>query len=284
MNKRLYQSLTPNPPPKTTGGKEEPSLTRRRFYAPPPAFAADERSATLDADETRHARGVLRLKSGDEIFVFDGAGREFQCTVRTLSRDMADLDVICEVAPAQPESTLHLTLAIALLKGEKFDLVVQKSTELGVTRIVPVDSERAEIRLRDHRDIQKRVTRWERIAREAAKQSGRATVPEIATPLLFDSFISEPGAPRDLASPNLGKLMFSERGGSSFGDASSKLLGRSEQILALVGPEGGWTDQEIERAREAVWEVVTLRGRTLRAETAAIIIAGLLQHRFGDLG
>src|SRR6266567_5961691 len=104
-------------------------MTRRRFYAPPTAFALDEKSATLSAEEARHARDVLRLQSGDEIFIFDGAGREFHCAIQTIDRDAADLSVITEVEPARPESSLDLTLAIALLKGEKFDLVIQKATE-----------------------------------------------------------------------------------------------------------------------------------------------------------
>src|ERR1700687_3797976 len=103
-------------------------MTRRRFDAPPAAFAPDGKSATLSAEETRHLRDVLRLHSGDEIYVFDGAGREFHCTIETVMRDSTDLVVIAEVEPARPESPLHLTLAIALLKGEKFDLVIQKAT------------------------------------------------------------------------------------------------------------------------------------------------------------
>ena len=125
-------------------------MTRRRFYAPPAAFAPDEKSATLSAEETRHARDVLRLQSGDEIFVFDGGGREFQCSIQTIDRNSAEIRVIAEVEPPRPESSLNLTLAIALLKGEKFDLVIQKATELGVKYIVPLDTERADVRLRDN--------------------------------------------------------------------------------------------------------------------------------------
>src|SRR5882762_8735312 len=136
------------------------NMTLRRFYAPPAAFAVDEKSLTLSAEETRHARDVLRLQSGDEIFVFDGAGREFQCSVQTISRTEAEVSVIAEVDPARPESPLDLTLAIALLKGEKFDLVIQKATELGVKRILPLETERADVRLGDNNDANKRVARW----------------------------------------------------------------------------------------------------------------------------
>src|SRR6266704_1758926 len=107
-------------------------MTRRRFYAPPQAFAPDTRSVTLSAEETRHLRDVLRLKSGDEVYVFDGAGQEVRGKVRKIARDSTEVSVISEVEPARAESPLKLTLALALLKGEKFDLVVQKMTELGV--------------------------------------------------------------------------------------------------------------------------------------------------------
>src|SRR5260370_18299519 len=111
-------------------------MTRRRFYSPPESLSPDGTSVTLSADETRHLRDVLRLKAGDEGYVFDGAGREFQCRVQTIARDSTGLSILAEAEPARPESPLNLTLAVALLKGERFDLVVQKTPELGVARVV----------------------------------------------------------------------------------------------------------------------------------------------------
>jgi 16S rRNA (uracil1498-N3)-methyltransferase len=237
---------------------------------------------TLGAEETRHARDVLRLHGGDEIYVFDGAGREFLCAVQSIARDSTKLNVIAEVEPARPESPLNLTLAIALLKGEKFDLVIQKATELGVKRIVPLDTERADVRLRDHDGANKRVARWRRIALEAAKQTGRAYVPEIASPLTFNFLLTSTSYAKEI-SANVTRLMFSERGGRSLSEATDSFGADPKEIVALVGPEGGWTDEEIELAREGGWKIVTLGGRTLRAETAGITVVALLQHRFGDL-
>src|ERR1044071_8498417 len=132
-------------------------MTRRRFYAPPSAFK--QNTVTLVEDEARHLREVLRLKPGDEVYVFNGAGKEFLSRIEEARRDTARLEVIREVGPARPESHLQLTLATALLKGEKFDLVVQKTTELGVDQIVPVITRHADIRLRDESDAAKRVKR-----------------------------------------------------------------------------------------------------------------------------
>ena len=247
-------------------------MTRRRFHAPPSAFNLHRGSVTLATDEARYLREVLRLKVGDEVFVFNGEGKEFRSQVEESRRDTATLKVIDEVAPARPESPLRLTLAVALLKGEKFDLVVQKATELGATRIVPVVTKLADVRLRDTSDAAKRVSRWQRIALEASKQSGRAVVPEVKTPVTFESLVRETGSSS--------AIMFSERDGQPLAEVRGEF---PSPLTALVGSEGGWTDQEIKVARENGWRIITLGGRTLRAETAAITVAALLQHLFGDL-
>jgi len=240
-------------------------MTRRRFHAPPTAFT--QSTITLAADEARHLRDVLRLKPGDEVYVFDGLGHEFRCAVSNVRRDVAELSIDAEVDPAKPESHLQLNLGVALLKGEKFDLVVQKATELGVTKITPLITRYADIHLRDATDAAKRVTRWQRIALEAAKQSGRAFVPEITLPVAFEKLEREGAG-----------VMFSERSG-----AGLEGLAPTHSITALVGSEGGWADEEIDTARARGFHVVTLGGRVLRAETAAIAVAVLMQHRFGDL-
>ena len=252
-------------------------MTRRRFYAPPSAFSTELDCVNLASDEARHLRDVLRLKSGDEVYVFDGGGSEFHCRVEESRRDSAQLKVISKVEPARPESSLQLTLAVALLKGEKFDLVVQKATELGVTRVVPVITRYADIRLRDESDAVKRVARWQRIALEAAKQSGRAVVPEVNNPTAFESLI------QTKAVAGMPRVIFSERGGQSLTEAARGIPGEIAGITALVGSEGGWADEELVEARDEGWIVVTLGGRTLRAETAAITVSALIQYLYGDL-
>jgi 16S rRNA (uracil1498-N3)-methyltransferase len=250
-------------------GSADYPMTRRRFYAPPSAFA--DQTVTLATDEARHLRDVLRLKTGDEVYVFNGVGREFRCTVSSARRDSAELQVEAEVEPAKPESQLQLKLCVALLKGEKFDLVVQKATELGVTKVVPLITRYADIHLRDEADATKRVARWQRIALEAAKQSGRAFVPEISAPVAFQTFV-------DRAKDDGLYVMFSERGGGPL-----SALKAAKSVTALVGSEGGWADKEIEQASARDFHIVTLGGRILRAETAAITVTAILQHLFGDL-
>jgi 16S rRNA (uracil1498-N3)-methyltransferase len=248
-------------------------MTRRRFHALSSAFDFESQTVTLRADEARHLRDVLRLKTGDEVYVFDGAGREFRCLIVNANRDSTELRIDSEVEPAKPESQLQLKLGVALLKGEKFDLVVQKVTELGVTKVVPLITRYADIHLRDEADAAKRVARWQRIALEAAKQSGRAFVPEVSAPVSFETFVA---GTKDAELC----LMFSERGGAGLGEFADRA---PRSAVALIGSEGGWSDGEIERARAESFQVVTLGGRILRAETAAITVTALLQHLFGDL-
>ncbi|HJU53078.1 MAG TPA: 16S rRNA (uracil(1498)-N(3))-methyltransferase [Pyrinomonadaceae bacterium] len=254
-------------------------MTRRRFHAPPEAFAPDGTSVVLAADEARHLRDVLRLGRGQEVFVFDGEGREFRCRVDESGRERAVLAVVGQVEPASPESPLQLTLALALLKGEKLDLVVQKATELGARRVVPVVTRLADVRLRDHGETSRRVERLRRIALEACKQSGRARVPVIDAPVAYESFVKS-GPPASAAE---WRVLFAERGGANLAGAIEGLRERPASVTALVGSEGGWTDEELAQARDAGWSIITLGGRILRAETAAITVTALLQHAFGDL-
>jgi 16S rRNA (uracil1498-N3)-methyltransferase len=248
-------------------------MTQRRFYATRDAFASDAKSVTLSTDETKHLRNVLRLTVGEEVQVFDGEGHEYRSEIAAISRDRADLRIIQEVAPSVAESPLDLTMAVALLKGEKFDLVVQKLTELGVNRIIPVSTSRGDMRIRNDDEANRKLIRWQRIVIEATKQCGRARLLKIERPIGFDQFIASANGEM--------RVMFAETGGESFSASCER--SNHGSVLALVGPEGGWTQDEINQTRDAGWRIITLGGRVMRAETAAIACAALLQHRFGDL-
>lgn len=236
-----------------------------RFYAAPDTF--NEGRVRLDQSETRHLSDVLRLSTGASVLVFDGEGREYECVLSTIGKNETELTIVSQRTASAPESDLDLTLAAAMLKGEKFDLVVQKAVELGVKNLVPLKTSRTDVR---PKDALKRVERWRKIALEASKQSGRAFLMKVSEPVDLEQLIDN--------SEGSTIFMFSERDGSRLPD---EIAGRN--VTAIVGPEGGWDDLEIKAARKADICVVTFGGRTLRAETAAISMAAILQNRFGDL-
>lgn len=243
----------------------------RRFYAPPESF--NHEKAVLNSEETRHLRDVLRLREGGEIKVFDGAGKEFLCRIFRIEKDRTNLEILSEIEPAAPESPFDLTLAAAILKGEKFDLVVQKACEIGVKTIIPLITQRADIKIKDVKDAKKKLERWRRIVLESSKQCGRARLMQVEQPVSFEQFIKN---------ADESFLLFSERDGENF-ETSFKKNSRLKKATAIIGSEGGWDDAELQSAKESSVQIITLGGRILRAETAAIIIPALLQNLFGDL-
>lgn len=241
----------------------------RRFFAAPENFS--ENKIILSEDESRHLRDVLRLREAEQAAVFDGRGNEFLCLIERIERKAAHLRVLEKISAPSPESDLNLTLGVALLKGEKFDLVVQKATELGVRQIVPLETARADVKLKDEKDALKKLERWRRIALEAAKQSGRAFVPQINTPWIFEEFVENCVGER---------ILFAERGGAKL---NQNLNAKPKNLTVVVGAEGGWEEREIEFARGNEFKIITFGGRILRAETAAIVAVTLAQYLFGDL-
>ena len=239
----------------------------RRFYAPKASFS--NKTVTLDPDEAKHLRDVLRLKTGDQISVFDGEGNEFLCRIETVSKKESTAAVIQKIDASAPESPLQLALASVVIPGDKYDLIVQKAVELGVTRFVPLASIRSEVKLID---LSKKLTRWRRIALDASKQCGRARLMSIDEPQNVDGYL------KTVQPEGCPKIFFSEREGSKLPE-----LGSPGQLITVIGPKGGWDDSEIRAAQSNDFSIVTLGGRIMRAETAAIALTAILQNRFGDV-
>jgi 16S rRNA (uracil1498-N3)-methyltransferase len=245
-------------------------MQRHRFYAAPSSFA--ETSVRLDADEAHHLTRVLRLGSGARVFVFDGEGGEYECEVARVAKHEAELNLLRRLDDAV-ESPLRLTLAQALIKGDKFDWVIQKATELGVTRIVPLVTDHADTKRAEERAGQ-RVQRWRRISLEALKQCGRRRLVEICEPAPFDDFSGSTTSGE--------RLIFSEHGGESLAEVSAKLRD-VDQLNLCVASEGGWSEHELRKAASCGFTPVSLGTRILRTETAAIVAVALAQHIFGDM-
>ena len=228
-------------------------------------------TARLPSDEARHLSQVLRLGAGDEIAVFDGAGREFRARVERVSKDGADLRLIEEL-PAAPEPAVRLTLAQAVIKGEKMDDVVRDATMMGVTAIEPLVTEH----MAAHMKAGRAPERWRRIAIASAKQCRRAVVPGIGPGRAFEEWLAQDRAER--------RLLLVEPSAAVEGHPVSTLEGsRPASASLLVGPEGGWSVKEIEMALCAGYVPITLGRRTLRADAVPIVAIGLLQFVWGDL-
>ena len=237
------------------------------------AESIDEAAGTarLADDEARHLSQVLRLETGDEVAVFDGAGREFRARVQQIARGGADLRLLEPIAAAA-EPAVRLTLAQAVLKGEKMDDVVRDATMMGVTAIEPLVTEHTAAHMKAGRAPE----RWRRIAVSSAKQCRRAVVPAIGVGLQFSEWL-----PRDTAET---RVLLVEPSAAVEGYPLSTLSGsRPASASLLVGPEGGWSAAEIEAAARAGCIPITLGRRTLRADALSIVAIGLLQFVWGDL-
>jgi 16S rRNA (uracil1498-N3)-methyltransferase len=243
-----------------------------------PRFLADSidsaaATAHLGAEETRHLTHVLRLGAGDEVAVFDGTGHEFHARVDRIVRDGADLTIVASIAPA-PEPSVQLTLAQAVLKGDKMDDVVRDATMMGVSSIVPL--------ITDHTVAHVRVgpppDRWTRIAIASAKQCRRAVLPRIHPVVRFREWLNTDHSSLQILLTEPSAAVAEARQSSVRAKPE-----RSPSATLGVGPEGGWSAAEVTAAVDAGFETLTLGRRTLRADAVAIVAIGVLQHEWGDL-
>jgi 16S rRNA (uracil1498-N3)-methyltransferase len=243
-----------------------------RFYVPTPQI--EKGMLRVEGNEVKHIRRVLRLKAGDEIIVFDSLGKEYEGTIIEETTSSVVIK-IQNIFLSKRDSPLDVTLAQSLLKGEKMDYLIQKATELGVKEIVPFFSSRS-VPLLEKSGRLKRHHRWGRIAIEASKQCGRGVVPKIEPLQDYSEMLQ-------IASPGSLRLILWEREGGKL----KEVLERSKEktrIFFIIGPEGGFSQEEIEEAKRAGFIPVTLGRRILRAETASLCLLSILQYEQGDIG
>ena len=221
-----------------------------RFYCPKPPV---DGVAILEGDEARHLIRVRRVGVGESVELFDGRGSAYRAEVSSLARDRVELSVEGP-AGASPVARFSLTLATAVPKGERFDWLVEKATELGVSRLIPLVTERSVV---DPRSA--KLDRLRRVIVEAAKQCRRDRLMELDPPTGWLSLVRSAGdSTRLIALPG-------SRGIASFGRRPG-----ADSVLLAIGPEGGFTGEEVGRAIEAGWHAVGLGSTVLRIETAAL--------------
>ena len=243
-----------------------------RFYIPNPHI--QDGLLKIEGDEVKHIRKVLRLKAGDEILVFDGSGKEFEGTIVEEGRSSVMVKVQ-DIFSSKGDSSLEVTLAQSLLKGEKMDYLIQKATELGVKEIIPFFSSRS-VPLLEKSRRPNRHHRWGKIAVEASKQCGRGVVPKI------ESLQDYSGMLRAASTDHL-RLILWEGGGIKLKEVLES-SGEKTKIFFVIGPEGGFSPDEVDKAKRAGFVAVTLGKRILRAETASLCLLSILQYEWGDMG
>jgi len=243
-----------------------------RFYIPNPHI--QNGLLKIEGDEVKHIRKVLRLKAGDEILVFDGLGKEFEGTIVDEGRSSVMVKIE-SILSSKGDSPLEVTLAQSLLKGGKMDYLIQKATELGVKEIIPFFSSRSVLLLEKSKRL-KRHHRWEKIAIEASKQCQRGVVPKI------ESLQDYSGMLRAASTGHL-RLILWERDGIKLKEALER-SGEKTKIFFVIGPEGGFSQDEVDKAKRGGFVAVTLGRRILRAETASLCLLSILQYERGDIG
>jgi 16S rRNA (uracil1498-N3)-methyltransferase len=241
-----------------------------RFFVPQRDVV--DGKARLQGGEFRHLQRVLRLREGDAVTLFDDAGVEHDGVIISLSPRVATVRITGSAAPAR-ESPLAITLYQGVPKGRKMDLIVEKATELGVVAIVPFVSAFGTVSVAA---AGSKRERWQRIALSAAKQSGRTTIPEIGAALTFPEVLAA-AATTDRA------LLFFEDAGASPLPPAASASDAPKSASVVVGPEGGFSADEVTRALAAGLVVCGLGPRVLRTETAAVVATALVQARWGDL-
>lgn len=251
-----------------------------RIFLP---LSKPSKTIRIAGDKARYLTTVLRCKEGDDLTVLDGKGNSFNAIIRSITKKEIIVEVT-GVIQQSTESPLRIMLIQGLLKGEKMDLVIQKTTELGIREIIPAITERSQMR------ETRKIYRWKKIAEEASRQSGRTMIPVIHDPIGFHDAVNlrftayDPG--------RLNGLIFYEEGGMKISEAVEKLkqsvIGSHQLkdygLIIAIGPEGGFTRREVDTAVSKGFVASYLSKRILRAETAAITATALVQFLMGDLG
>lgn len=245
----------------------------KRFFVYPQNISGG--IATITGQTARQMSQVLRMREGDAIVLLDGTGCRYDARITSITKSEIKAE-ITETRCCVNEPALKLTLAIGHPKGDKLELIVQKATELGISNIVVIDSERTVARP-DSSKVKDRLARWQRIAMEAAEQSGRCRSPEVSGVLTYADLMTR------LGDYDLAIVAWEDETGTTLKGLLREHK-EAKSILLVVGPEGGLTEDEVESARRSGAKCASLGGRILRCETAAIAACAAIMYEIeGEL-
>lgn len=242
-----------------------------RFFITREAFAGD--GLTMTAEQAHQIRNVLRMRPGQHVVVLDNEGWEYEIVLDRVERQVVTAEILGK-KPAANEPGAKVTLYQSLMQRDKYEWVLQKCTEVGVSRFVPVVTRRSAVR-RATAITGSKLGRWQRIITEAAEQSQRGRIPELLPAMTFDEAVDslDPGQP--------GLIPWERSSGPGLRDALSSP--KPASIALFVGPEGGYADEEVAYAQERGVIPITLGRRILRAETAAVVVSAMVLYELGEM-
>lgn len=229
---------------------------------------------TIEGDDVQHISRVLRLGEGDRLTLCDGEGTDYLVSIESMSKNSVRTSIIAK-EPSKAEAAIKAVLYQGIPKAAKMELIIQKCTEMGISRIVPVSTVRTVVKLETEKDERKKVERWSKIAEEAGKQSGRGIIPRVEMPMTFEQALEDAKSlelaviPYELESANSIKAVLSQKAAASIG--------------FFIGPEGGFEAAEIQKAQETGIVPVTLGKRILRTETAGVAVLTCIMYEYGQM-
>lgn len=243
-----------------------------RFFVKKQSILKDR--ITLFGEDVQHISKVIRLKCGDRIVLCDGEGTDYLAAIESMNKDSIGT-IILEKEASRGESDIDTVLYQGIPKSSKMDTIIQKCTEMGIKRIVPVSTVRTVVRLESEKDERKKVERWTKIAEEAAKQSGRGIIPIVDMPVNLQQALSS------AAGLDLVIIPYELETGIPVKEVLSKTKAKS--IGFFIGPEGGFEPSEVENAKDMGAVPVTLGRRILRTETAGIAVLTSIMYEYDQM-
>lgn len=248
-----------------------------RFFVDPGQVKLLENQITIVGDDLRHISKVLRLKVDDRVEVCDGAQMDYICKIQSISKDNILLSIV-DKKESKGEPPIQVVLYQGIPKSSKMDLIIQKTVELGISEIVPVEMKRSVVRFKKDKDKQDRQERWQKIALEAAKQSKRGLVPRVHLPISFHEAVE------DSQKNQVNIMAYEGEDRLGFRDLIKSFDGKNISRIGIwIGPEGGLDGAELEKAKKSNMDLISLGPRILRTETAGFTILNLIMYELGDL-
>lgn len=249
-----------------------------RFFVSPSAIDLEKEEIIIHGEDVKHISKVLRLLTGDFLEISDGEKHEYIGKIKNISRDSVILSIV-QKYQLQTEAPIEVSLYQSIPKATKMEFIIQKTTELGIKAIIPVSTERTIVQFRDDKDQKKKMDRWQKIADEAAKQSKRGIIPQIHMPISFEDALNH-------SKENELNIIAYEK---EVANGIKSLIYnwkdfKIKKIGIWIGPEGGFTAEEISQAIKKNLYPITLGPRILRTETAGLAVLSILMYELGDLG